>query len=88
MNCRLQTYIVRTMHGPTAISGGTGNAFIVPVEVEAISLEDAARERFNILAPREQAGCTALLVEAKLCGAPHLFNVEKITTPSYKIKPA
>lgn len=82
MDYRSQTYIVRTLHSQS------GCAFIVPVEVEAGSLYEAACKRFDMLSPSEQAVCRALLAEVKLCGAPCLFEVKSKPAPQYSITAA
>lgn len=83
MTCRIQTYIVRTMH-----EGEFKNTFIVPVEIEAYSAEDAAQKRFDLLSKREKARTRALLVQLKLYGSPQLFEVKSKTVPTYTVTAA
>lgn len=78
---RLNKYTVSTLHEEPA----AGDAFIVGIEIEALTAKEAAQKRFEKLSETERPNCLALLVKPESGGRPTVIPVKKANTPSVQI---
>lgn len=58
---KLNKYTVSTLHEDPA----AGDAFVIGIEVEAVTAKEAAQKRFQLLNGTERKGVLALLVKPK-----------------------